>query len=29
MAALAPRAVGVGHGDPITENAAETVDSLL
>lgn len=29
MAALAPRAVGVGHGDPITENAADTVTSLL
>ena len=29
MADLAPRAVGVGHGDPITENAADTVRSLL
>jgi glyoxylase-like metal-dependent hydrolase (beta-lactamase superfamily II) len=29
MADLAPKAVGVGHGDPITENAAETVNSLL
>jgi hypothetical protein len=26
---LAPKAVGVGHGDPITENAADTVNSLL
>jgi glyoxylase-like metal-dependent hydrolase (beta-lactamase superfamily II) len=29
MAALAPNAVGVGHGDPITANAADTVSSLL
>jgi glyoxylase-like metal-dependent hydrolase (beta-lactamase superfamily II) len=29
MADLAPKAVGVGHGDPITENTAETVNSLL
>jgi hypothetical protein len=29
MAELAPNAVGVGHGDPITENAADTVSSLL
>jgi len=29
MAALTPKAVGVGHGDPITERAAERVDSLL
>lgn len=29
MADLAPKAVGVGHGDPITENAADTVNSLL
>ena len=29
MARLAPKKVGVGHGDPLTDNAAETVDSLL
>jgi len=29
MAALAPRVVGVGHGDAITENAAELVRSFL
>lgn len=29
LAALSPRQVGVGHGDPLTANAAETVDSLL
>jgi glyoxylase-like metal-dependent hydrolase (beta-lactamase superfamily II) len=29
MAALAPRAVGVGHGRPIKEDAANRVDSLL
>ena len=29
LAALRPEAVGVGHGDPITEDAAERVDSLL
>ena len=28
-AELDPEAVGVGHGDPITERAAERVDSLL
>jgi glyoxylase-like metal-dependent hydrolase (beta-lactamase superfamily II) len=29
MARLAPNAVGVGHGEPITENAAERVKSLV
>jgi glyoxylase-like metal-dependent hydrolase (beta-lactamase superfamily II) len=29
MAALAPRVVGVGHGDAITENAAELVRTFL
>lgn len=29
MAALAPQKVGVGHGHPITGDAAELVDSLL
>jgi len=29
MAALTPKVVGVGHGDPIMERAAERVDSLL
>jgi glyoxylase-like metal-dependent hydrolase (beta-lactamase superfamily II) len=29
MADLASKAVGVGHGDPMTENAADTVNSLL
>ena len=29
MAALAPEKVGVGHGDPIAERAAERVNSLL
>ncbi|MGH3023607.1 MAG: MBL fold metallo-hydrolase [Gaiellaceae bacterium] len=29
MAALAPAKVGVGHGDPLAANAAETVNSLL
>ena len=28
MAALAPKVVGVGHGDPITRNAAERVHRL-
>jgi hypothetical protein len=27
MVNLAPKAVGVGHGDPTTENAADTVNS--
>jgi glyoxylase-like metal-dependent hydrolase (beta-lactamase superfamily II) len=29
LAGLTPRVVGVGHGEPITERAAELVDSLL
>ncbi len=29
LAALIPEAVGVGHGDPITEDAAARLDSLL
>jgi hypothetical protein len=29
MAALAPEKVGVGHGNPIAERAAERVSSLL
>jgi hypothetical protein len=29
MVNLAPKAVGVGHGDPTTENAADTVNPLL
>ena len=28
LATLEPRTVGVGHGDPITENAAEQVQQL-
>jgi glyoxylase-like metal-dependent hydrolase (beta-lactamase superfamily II) len=29
MAGLAPSKIGVGHGEPVTENAAERLNSLL
>jgi hypothetical protein len=29
MAALEPKTVGVGHGSPITEEAADRVHSLV